>query len=239
MAAPSVFSRQVSVSEERMSGAHVKRDAPVSNMDDEVVVISDDEEEVQVSQGGALVQGEKGNLGPASQKGGRLMQLIPRVVSPMLHCVQSWEISNQAVLQLGEQIELVDTSGAVFKGTVCGERSSSGAMDRAYVSLDFWHPDGGKGPSGCDTSHASSGQGLQASHQRSGRMPVKVRVPLVHRKEGRVKPGAVYPTSGRRLESTKHSQPLALVLVWLLWRKIFLIMMTTLRNQSCHGSGSC
>ncbi|KAJ1137194.1 hypothetical protein NDU88_003607 [Pleurodeles waltl] len=120
----------------------------------------------------------------------------------MLHRVQSWEVGNQAVLQLGEQIELVDNSGAVFKGTVCGEASSTGAIGRAYVSLDFWQPDSGEGTSGCDTSHASSGHGVQASHQRSGRMvgdqslPVKVRAPSEHRPEGRVKPEAVYPTSG-------------------------------------------
>ncbi|KAJ1107100.1 hypothetical protein NDU88_004496 [Pleurodeles waltl] len=50
-------------------------------------------------------------------------------------------------------------------------------------------------------SHASSGHGVQASHQRSGRLvgeqslPVKVSAPSEHRPEGRVKPGAVYPTS--------------------------------------------
>ncbi|KAJ1099114.1 hypothetical protein NDU88_004218 [Pleurodeles waltl] len=60
----------------------------------------------------------------------------------------------------------------------------------------------GVGPSGCDTSHVSGEHGLQAIHQRSGRivgeqsLPVKVRAPSLHRLEGRVKPGAVYPTSG-------------------------------------------
>ncbi|KAJ1139738.1 hypothetical protein NDU88_006105 [Pleurodeles waltl] len=67
---------------------------------------------------------------------------------------------------------------------------------------DEVQPDSGEGPSGCDTSHVSSGHGLQVSHQRSGQMvgeqsmPVRVRVSSEHRPEGRVKPGVVYPTSG-------------------------------------------
>ncbi|KAJ1118528.1 hypothetical protein NDU88_006719 [Pleurodeles waltl] len=202
MAAPSAFGRQFLVLEEGMSGSRVGSDAHAAIIDDKVIVISDDNDEVQLSQDGAVEQEKGRNSVSIGQKGGRFMQLIPRVVSPMLHRVQSWGLSNQAVLQLGEQSELVDNGGAVFKGTVCGEKSSSGAMGRAYVSLDFWHPNGGEGPSGCDMSHASSGHGLQAGHRRSGRivgeqsMPVKVRAPSVHRKEGRVKPGAVYPTSG-------------------------------------------
>ncbi|KAJ1140369.1 hypothetical protein NDU88_006724 [Pleurodeles waltl] len=176
--------------------------APVSTVNNDVVIISDEDEEQQVSADTELVESSRGRVGFYGQRCGRFMQWIPRVVSPMLHRVQSWEVGNQAVLQLGEQIELVDNSGAVFKGTVCGEASSTGAVGRAYVSLDFWQPDSGEGPPGCGTSHASSGHGVQASQQRSGRMvgdqslPVKVRAPSEHRSEGRVKPGAVYPTSG-------------------------------------------
>ncbi|KAJ1161360.1 hypothetical protein NDU88_001847 [Pleurodeles waltl] len=175
--------------------------APVSNIEDEVVVISDGDEEVRVSKGSGLVKGTKGNVGSDRQRAGRFMQWIPRVVSPMLHWVQSWEVGNQAVFRLEEQIKLVDRSGAMLKGTVCGEVSSTGAMGRAYVSLDFWQSDNGEGSSGCDTSHASSGHGVQASHQQlvrlagKQRLPVKVRAPSEHRPEGRVQPGAVYPTS--------------------------------------------
>ncbi|KAJ1119992.1 hypothetical protein NDU88_008175 [Pleurodeles waltl] len=133
------------------------------------------------------------------------MQSIPRVVSPMLNKVQSWELSNQAVFQLGEQIEFTDSSGAVFKGTVCGEASSAGSVGRTFVSLDFWQQGSDEGPSGCDTSHACSGHGAQVRHQRSGRivgdqsLPVKVRAPSEHRPEGRVRSGAVHPTSGESI----------------------------------------
>ncbi|KAJ1128224.1 hypothetical protein NDU88_006603 [Pleurodeles waltl] len=79
-------------------------------------------------------------------------------------------------------------------------------MGRAYVSLDFWKADSGEGPSGCDTSHALSGHGVQASHQRSGRpvgeqrLSVKVRAASEHRPEGRVKPREVYSTSRGKAE---------------------------------------
>ncbi|KAJ1145184.1 hypothetical protein NDU88_011475 [Pleurodeles waltl] len=58
-----------------------------------------------------------------------------------------------------------------------------------------------EGPSGCDTSHVLGGHGERSCHRQLGRLageqslPVKVRAPLEHRAEGRVKPGAVYPTS--------------------------------------------
>ncbi|KAJ1190577.1 hypothetical protein NDU88_007315 [Pleurodeles waltl] len=121
MAAPIVLDRQFSDVEQTRSGSHVGSDTQTGLVDDEVVVISDEEEEVQ-----------------------------------------------------------------------------------EYFSLDVWHSDGGEGPSGCDTAHASGGHGLQAYHRRSGRIAadqstqVKVRAPSAHRKEVRVKPGAVYLTSGEK-----------------------------------------
>ncbi|KAJ1090798.1 hypothetical protein NDU88_003927 [Pleurodeles waltl] len=131
VAAPSVDSRLISALKERELGTPVKMAALVSNIEDEVVVISDDDEDVQVTQDSVLVKGTKGDVGFSRQRGGKIMQWIPRVVSPMLHRVQSWEVGNQAVFRLGEQIELVDKSGAVLKGTDCGEVSSTGAMGRA------------------------------------------------------------------------------------------------------------
>ncbi|KAJ1152790.1 hypothetical protein NDU88_005565 [Pleurodeles waltl] len=56
-------------------------------------------------------------------------------------------------------------------------------------------------PSGCDASHVLGEHGERPSHRQFGRLtgeqslPVKVRAPLTHQAEGRVKPGAVYPTS--------------------------------------------
>ncbi|KAJ1092459.1 hypothetical protein NDU88_005569 [Pleurodeles waltl] len=112
MAAPSADYRHFPVREDRLSGAPVRLDALECSKESEVVVISDEEEEVQ----------------------------------------------------LGEQTELTDSSGALFTGTVCGEASNAGSKGRAFVSLDFWQQDSGEGPSWCDTSHAYSGHGVQARH---------------------------------------------------------------------------
>ncbi|KAJ1161877.1 hypothetical protein NDU88_002357 [Pleurodeles waltl] len=212
MAAPIEFQQQPAFSVDKRSVSNPRCDASVLSFEEEVVVISDDEEEVQVSQVSLLSKEKRDDSDLSGRKGGSCIQLIPRVVSPMLQRVQSWGISNQANLQLGEQIELVDQDGNVFKGTVCGERCSSGAIDRAYVSLDLSIMVVGVGPSGCDTSHVSGEHGLQAIHQRSGRivgeqsLPVKVRAPSLHRLEGRVKPGAVYPTSGETF-GVNESEP--------------------------------
>ncbi|KAJ1188388.1 hypothetical protein NDU88_005149 [Pleurodeles waltl] len=153
MAAPSADHRFASARVNSRSGAPSSLDVPGSSKESEVVIISDEEEEVQ----------------------------------------------------LGEQIEFIDSSGAVFKGTVCGEANRDGSVGRAFVSLDFWQEGSGGGPSGCDTSHAYSGHGAQVRHWRSGRivggqsLPVKVRAPSEHREEGRVRSGAVHPTSGENI----------------------------------------
>ncbi|KAJ1161085.1 hypothetical protein NDU88_001573 [Pleurodeles waltl] len=63
-------------------------------------------------------------------------------------------------------------------------------------------PVSGEGTSGCDTSHALGRHGVQAIYRPSGRrvgnqsLPVKVWAPSEHRLEGRVRSGAVHPTSG-------------------------------------------
>ncbi|KAJ1116219.1 hypothetical protein NDU88_004437 [Pleurodeles waltl] len=202
MAASSDAYRWISCNlEERQLGANSKMAAPIHNIEEEVVVISDDEEEVQVSLKGVGGRGTVGNGGNFRQRVGRMVHWIPRVVSPMLHRVRAWEAENQAVFRLGEQVQLVDRSGVVLRGTVCGETTGDGSLGSAYVSLDFRQADQIEGPSGCDTSHVLGGHGERSSHWQLGQLageqslPVKVRAPLEHRAEGRVKPRAVYPTS--------------------------------------------
>ncbi|KAJ1144199.1 hypothetical protein NDU88_010501 [Pleurodeles waltl] len=112
----------------------------------------------------------------------------------MLHRVQAWEAENQAVFSLGEQVELVERSGLVLNGTVCGEASGDGSVGRAQVRLDFWQSVQGEGPTGCDAPHVLGGHGERTVHQQFGRLadvqslPVKVGAPFRHQAEGRVKP---------------------------------------------------
>ncbi|KAJ1205647.1 hypothetical protein NDU88_001075 [Pleurodeles waltl] len=212
MAAAMFLSQSMPASGKNRAGKQVMALAPGAQVSKEIVISDEEEEDVYEGTGSVADLESSGRWGVQGQRGSRFMQWIPRVVSPMLHRVQSWEVGNPAAVYLGEQIELVDDSGAVLKDTVCGEAGSSGALGRTYVSLDFWQPDSGGGTSGCDTSHVSGGRGVQAIYRRSGRMvgdqslPVKVWAPSEHRHEGRVRSGAVHPTLRER-DGPDEAQP--------------------------------
>ncbi|KAJ1174317.1 hypothetical protein NDU88_006139 [Pleurodeles waltl] len=190
------------VLEKRHLGAAGKMAAPILIEEGEVVVISDEEEVEQVCQEGAGGQVFGGLGGIGSKGAGRVRQCVPRLFSPMLYKVQSWQMDNEAFFRLGEQVEFVDVSGRVLSGTVCGETSGAGSVDRAYVKLDVSQPFISEGSSGCDTPPALGGQRVKAVYRPSGRMvgdrslPVKVRAPSAHRPEERVRSGAVRLTSG-------------------------------------------
>ncbi|KAJ1115438.1 hypothetical protein NDU88_003662 [Pleurodeles waltl] len=179
--------------------------------EDEVVVISHEEEGELRCQEGVGDQLFGVFVGNGSEGVGRVRQGVPRVFSPMLHKVQSWHFDNE-VFKLGEQVGIVDTSGRVLSGKVWGETSGSGSRDRAIVQPDFLQANFGEGPSGCDTPPASGGQGVKAVYRPSGRMvgdrstPVKVRAPSAHRPEGRARSGAVRLTS-RDAVRVRDAQP--------------------------------
>ncbi|KAJ1125998.1 hypothetical protein NDU88_004411 [Pleurodeles waltl] len=212
MAPPRDLVQLMPASIEIKAGKSVRVSAPGVQVSKEVVIISDEDEDGQEGAGSVLDLDLSDRWGFQGQKYNRCMQWIPRAVSPMLHRVQSWEVGNQVAVNLGEQIELVDGSGSVFKGTVCGEAGSSGALGRAYVSLDFWEHDRCEGATGCDTSHVLGGRGVLAIYRQSGwivgdqRLPVWVRAPSEHRYEGRVRSGAVHPTSWKR-DGPDEAQP--------------------------------
>ncbi|KAJ1098617.1 hypothetical protein NDU88_003724 [Pleurodeles waltl] len=186
--------------EKRQLGTAGKMAAPVLIEDDEVVVISDEEE------GEGRCQEEFGEqrfgvfIGKDSGEIGRVRQRVPRVFSPVVHKVQSWHLDNEAY-NLDDQDEFGGTSGRLLSGKVCGATSGSGAKDRAIAQLDFLQANFGEGPPGCDTLPAAGGQGVKAVYWPSGRMvgdrstPVKVRAPSAHRPEGRARSGAVRLTS--------------------------------------------
>ncbi|KAJ1191184.1 hypothetical protein NDU88_000500 [Pleurodeles waltl] len=67
--------------------------------------------------------------------------------------------------------------------------------------LDLWQPGVQEDDAGCDAPRFPGRLSEVTVHREAGRpsggqsLPVKARAPLVHRKEGRVKSGAVYPTA--------------------------------------------
>ncbi|KAJ1130745.1 hypothetical protein NDU88_009093 [Pleurodeles waltl] len=197
--------------EKRQLGTAGKMAAPVLIEDDEVVVISDEEEGEWRCQEGSGEQRFGVFLGNEIEGVGRVRKSVPRVFSPMVHKVQSWHLDNEAC-NLDEQVEFVGANGRVLSGKVCGETSGSGLKDRAIVQLDFLQANFGEGPSGCDTPPASGGRGVKAVFQPSGRMvgdrsiPVKARALSVHRLEGRARSGTVRLTS-RDATRVRDAQP--------------------------------
>ncbi|KAJ1143174.1 hypothetical protein NDU88_009485 [Pleurodeles waltl] len=190
--------------EERPLGRARKMAAPLSIVEDTVVISSEEEVEEQ----GSVDCGGKGTLDSVFiYKEGKIIPWVPRVVSPMLYKVQAWEVDNQGVFKVGEQVEFVHSSGLVLRGTICGEASGDGKAGRAQVMLDFWQSGQGEGLAGCDSPHVLSGHGDHAVHQQLSRpagvksLPVRVGAPVRHRAEGRLKPRVVYPTSQ---ETARH-----------------------------------
>ncbi|KAJ1175900.1 hypothetical protein NDU88_001185 [Pleurodeles waltl] len=189
------------VLEESQSGTAGKMAAPVGIEDDEVVIISDEEEGELRGPEGAGDQVLDVFIGAGMKGVDRRSQSISKLFSPRSGKVQSGHLDKRAVFRLGEQVEFVDDSGRVLSGRVLGETSGSSAGDRAIVQLDVSQAIWSEGPSGCDMLPASGGQGVKAVYRPSGRMvgdrstPVKVRAPSAHRPEGRARSGAVRLTS--------------------------------------------
>ncbi|KAJ1213945.1 hypothetical protein NDU88_001574 [Pleurodeles waltl] len=111
------------------------------SVDNEIVVISEEEgENGEVS--GGMGRGTN-NLAAAGSgvQGTSLFQWVPRVISPMVHRVQEWEVANQSVSRAGEQVEFVDKQGSVLRGTICGVTREDGSAGYAQVRLFFWQQD--------------------------------------------------------------------------------------------------
>ncbi|KAJ1204008.1 hypothetical protein NDU88_007789 [Pleurodeles waltl] len=133
----------------------------------------------------------------------------------MSHKVQGWKVENPTIFKAGEQVEFMDSSGVVMRGTVCGEVSGNDNVGMAQVRLDFWEPGYGVSQSGCDSTHALAGREEQFSTRRLGRwacdkrLLVRVGAPSGHRLEERARPGEVCLTSEGTLdvshEATKNA----------------------------------
>ncbi|KAJ1217983.1 hypothetical protein NDU88_005570 [Pleurodeles waltl] len=201
MAAPAgrIFPLPVSL-EERASAAANKMAARVE-VCEEVIVISDEEQERH----DGLVSGDfDGSLQSVEQYGGRVSKGGVRKQSlDSVWCreVLDGNFGSQSVLKLGEQVEFTDQDGVIIRGKVCGQTSGSDHMGMAQVVMDFWQPGVEEDSAGFDAHRFQGGLSEVTVHREAGRpsggqsLPVKVRAPLGHRNEGRVKSGAVYPTA--------------------------------------------
>ncbi|KAJ1119209.1 hypothetical protein NDU88_007395 [Pleurodeles waltl] len=187
--------------EERELGTALKMAAPTAEHRDIVIVVSDNEEEEHTGEGSFSSGFEFVNVPVVRQDGGRL-QLVPRLVSPMLHKVQEWDVNNQTICQTGQCIEFAEKGGLGMRGLLYGESDVSGKAGRAQFRLNFWQPGSSVLQPGCGGKHAMGGHEEQLSSVWLGwpadnqRMSVDVRTPPRHRSEDRARPGAARLISG-------------------------------------------
>ncbi|KAJ1126230.1 hypothetical protein NDU88_004638 [Pleurodeles waltl] len=168
---------------------------------EEVIIISDEEQERHdgFSLGDVDVALQSvGQFDGGAGKGVLRKQSLDRV---LCREIMDGSFGSQSVLKLGEQMEFVDQDGVIIRGRVCSQTSRGGCRGMAQVLMDFWQPCVEEDGAGCDAPRFPGGLSEVTVHREAGRpsggqsLPVKVRAPLVHRKEGRVKSGAVYPTA--------------------------------------------
>ncbi|KAJ1182446.1 hypothetical protein NDU88_007636 [Pleurodeles waltl] len=192
---------QMRTLEERQLGALTKMAARSALVGEDVIVISDEEMESQDKHN--LMEGDRylQSFGQFSKKVSMCVQGIHSLDSDMCQEVRDGNFGSQSVFKVGEQVEFVDQSGLVIRGMVCGQTSGDGSIDRAQVLMDFWQAGLEEDNSGCDAPRFPGGRSEVTVHLEVGRpsggqsLPVKVRAPLGHRNEGRVKSEAVYPTA--------------------------------------------
>ncbi|KAJ1155214.1 hypothetical protein NDU88_007949 [Pleurodeles waltl] len=169
--------------------------------EEDVIVISDEEQAGQEGFGldeSFMAEPDVNSLGKGAGVDGLRESSFKRCLS-----IRSFEgnVSAENVLHVGEQVNLVDQEGVLVKGLVCGQIGRIVSKDKAGVLLDIWQPTFQEVSSGCDAPRFPDRPGGVTVHQDAGRhaggqsFPVKARAPLVHRKEGRVNSGAVYPTT--------------------------------------------
>ncbi|KAJ1154054.1 hypothetical protein NDU88_006811 [Pleurodeles waltl] len=200
MAAPSGFSSNADFREDSQPG--VSREVGVDQTCEDVIIVLDSDDDLEKDNelyGEGCSQNLPVSLGLAVQRG-RQVQWIPRQVSPKVHRVQEWEVSNQSILRAGEQVEFVDEQGTVIRGTICGAAVDDGMAGSAQVRMDFWQQGERVYRPGCDVTHALGGHEAAAVEQRLGRpavfhRTVEARAPSGHRVEERAQPGAVRLTS--------------------------------------------
>ncbi|KAJ1208382.1 hypothetical protein NDU88_003768 [Pleurodeles waltl] len=201
MAAPIAESKKVPVSSKlKRNAADLEAHGQLDRSED-VIVISDEEQEGFEAFGLEFSEGElqydsqfvagfegygfvdKDSVGSFSKEG-RKKSLVA-----------------ESGLDLGEQVEFVDQDGVIFKGRLWGKSSGELNKGRFQVLQEVRQRDAEDVGVGCGAPRFQGGLKGLTVHLEAGRpsdgqsRPVKARGPLAHRREERVKSGAAYLTA--------------------------------------------
>ncbi|KAJ1149654.1 hypothetical protein NDU88_002459 [Pleurodeles waltl] len=136
------------------------------------------------------------------------VQWVPRMVSPILHKVQHWDVENRTLIQTG-LVEVRNKGECRLAGVAFEEAELGDSCGGVQVSEDFGNLVCDQGVPGCGKALASGGQEEHMSEAGQGRPAfnsghtVGVSTPLRHLEEERVSPGVAHPTSGDAVLSSQ------------------------------------
>ncbi|KAJ1160065.1 hypothetical protein NDU88_000567 [Pleurodeles waltl] len=200
MAAPIVGKEKVPVSRKFKRNAVDLEAQGQSIRSEEVIFISDEEQEGLEAFGLDVVEGE---LCSDSQFVGGFegYGLADKELLGSFHKeVRESEVV-EVGLDLGELVEFVDQDGSIFKGRVWGKSSGESKKGRFQVLQEVRQRDVEEVGVGCGAPRFQGGLKGLTVHREAGRpsdgqsQPVKARAPLAHREEERVKSGAAHLTT--------------------------------------------
>ncbi|KAJ1150515.1 hypothetical protein NDU88_003306 [Pleurodeles waltl] len=200
MAAPIVGKEKVPVSHKFKRNAVDLEAQGQCIRSEEVILISDEEQEGLEAFGLDVIEGE---LHSDSQFVGGFggYGLVDKELLGSFHKeVKESEVA-EVGLDLGEQVEFVDQDGSIFKGRVWGKSSGELKKGRFQVLQEVRQRDVEEVGVGCGAPRFQGGLKGLTVHREAGRpsdghsQPVKARAHLAHRGEERVKSGAAYLTA--------------------------------------------
>ncbi|KAJ1082624.1 hypothetical protein NDU88_002789 [Pleurodeles waltl] len=200
MAAPIVGKEKVPVSRKFKRNAVDSEAQGQSIRSEEVIFISDEEQEGLEAFGLDVVEGE---LCSDSQFVGGFegYGLADKELLGSFHKEVKESEVVEVGLDLGELVEFVDQDGSIFKGRVWGKSSGESKKGRFQVLQEVRQRDVEEVGVGCGAPRFQGGLKGLTVHREAGRpsdgqsQPVKARAPLAHRGEERVKSGAAHLTT--------------------------------------------
>ncbi|KAJ1203104.1 hypothetical protein NDU88_006898 [Pleurodeles waltl] len=201
MAAPIAEGKKVPVSLKLKRNAADLEVHEHINRSDDVILISDEEQEGFEAFGSEFSEGE---LQSDSQfvAGFEGYGLVDKdSVGSFSKEVRKKSLVVQSGLDVGEQVEFVDQEGVIFKGRLCGKSSGELYKGRFQVLQEVRQRDAEVVGVGCGAPRFQGGPKGLTVHLEAGRpsdgqsRPVKARAPLARRREERVKSGAAYLTA--------------------------------------------
>ncbi|KAJ1082752.1 hypothetical protein NDU88_002917 [Pleurodeles waltl] len=201
MAAPIAEGKKVPVSLKLKRNAADLEAHEQINRSEDVILISDEEQEGLETFGLEFSEGELQSDRQFVEGFEGYAFIDEDSVGSFSKEVRKKSLVAESGLDLGEQVEFVDQDGVIFKGRLWGKSSGELNKRRFQVLQEVRQRDTEDVGVGCGAPRFQGGLKWLTVHLEAGRpsdcqsRPVKARAPLAHRREERVKSGAAYLTA--------------------------------------------